>query len=77
MCFVKTPKIEAAQAPAPPPPPPTEEPAAIEVAGEDKDRGEKSGRKALTIKRGSTQSRYTRGIVKKNPAVNNKTKGGM
>ena len=77
MCFMKPPKIEMPE-PAkvvPPPPPLTETLQGVELGG---DTSEPSGRKQLKIKKDNTTknrmaSKQTRGVIKRNSAVDNKS----
>ena len=80
MCFMKPPKIDMPDPKqvVPPPPPLTEELKEVEFGGEDKDKQESSGRKSLTIKRKQTvknrmANKQTRGMFKKNSAVDSKS----
>lgn len=51
MCFMKPPKIPDNPPPAPPPTPLADTPTGVDVAGTDKDKKEKSGRKSLRVER--------------------------
>lgn len=76
---MKPPKVEMpkAQEVVPPPPPLTEELEGVEFGGQDKDKNEGSGRKSMTVKRGSIKNRMaskqSRGVVKRNSAIDNKS----
>lgn len=71
MCF-KTPDIPAPPPPRIDPPPLLEAPEGVDIGGSDKDKGESSGRKAVTIKKDVTKqmaTKQTQGVVRKSSAT--------